>query len=102
MARPFGKSVAKFAAGQRVEVAFNPPRPDLRVPNQANGSQPGRGEYQTAPDKGVIVEVRETAADVFYLVEVELHARHRSGTGADRIVTSYRKRVIHESKLTAV
>lgn len=94
--------MAKFAAGQRVEVAFNPPRPDLRVPDQANGKASGRGEYQTAPDKGVVVEVRETSTGVFYLVEVELHARHRSATGADRVVTSYRKRVVPESKLTAV
>ena len=94
--------MAKFAAGQRVEVAFNPVRPDLRVPDQANGKAPGRGEYQTAPDKGEILEVRETGSDVFYLVEVELHARHRSATGADRLVKSLRKRVIHESKLKAV
>ena len=93
--------MAKFAAGTRVEIAFNPVRPDLRVPDQANGLLPGRGEYQTKPDHGVILEVRETAADVFYLVEVELSVHSTSASGAKRVNTTFRKRVIHESKLKA-
>jgi hypothetical protein len=102
MARRCGKSVAKFSAGQKVEVTFNPVRLDPRVPDQVNGKLPGRGKYQTMPDPGVIMEVRETATGTFYLVEVELTNRYTSATGAERVVTSYRKRVIPESKLKAV
>lgn len=84
--------MAKFAVGQRVEIGFNPPRPDLRVPNQANGVSPGRGDFQTKPDQGVILEVREPGP--FYLVEVELEAVH-----GNRVVKSFRKRVVSEEKL---
>ena len=96
--------MANFAVGQAVEVDFNPPRPDLRVPNQANGVAPGRGDYQTRPDRGVVLEARETPNGLHYLVEVELSVE--SGidhlSGRPRVVTSRRKRVIHESKLKAV
>lgn len=95
------RSVAKLAVGQRVSVAFNGPTPDLRVPNQANGKAPGTGHFQTSPDMGEVLEVRETDGGTFYLVLVELVAYHDIG-GKKRAVKSLRKRVIHESKLTAV
>lgn len=95
------KSVAKLDVGQSVEIAYNPPTPDSRVPLQANGQFRGRGDYQTAPDKGVVLEVRDTDGGPFYLVEVELTVTHDVG-GRKRVVKSHRKRVVHESKLTAV
>jgi ribosomal protein L21E len=85
--------MAKFSVGQRVEIAFNPPTPDPRVPNQVNGKFPGRGEYKTSPDFGEIL------ADMGdgYLVAVELVAVH-----GKRKVKSVRQRVIPEAKLRAV
>ena len=96
--------MAKFAVGQAVEIAFNPPRPDLRVPDQANGKYPGRGDYQTRPNRGVVLEVHETAQGMVYLVEVELtlESEPHPVTGAVRSVTSFRKRHIMESKLSAL
>jgi hypothetical protein len=90
--------VASLAVGQSVEIAFNAPRPDLRVPDQANGRYPGRGEYQTRPDRGVILGALEGGA---YLVEVEL-SREFERNGRKQVAKSYRKRIVPESKLTAV
>lgn len=91
------KSVAKFAVGERVRVGFNPPRPDLRVPEQVNGTMPGRGIYQTAPDPGVILAVMDDGA---YLVEVELRCKSvRNGREIEAV--SHRKRVVPERKLEA-
>lgn len=95
------RSVAKLAVGQRVSVAFNGPTPDLRVPNQANGNAPGKGNFQTSPDQGEVLEVREAEGGTFYLVQVELVMHHDIG-GRKKAVKSLRRRVIHESKLTAV
>lgn len=94
--------MAKFAMGQRVQIAFNPPTPDPRVPDQVNGRYPGRGDYQTKPDTGEIVEVRETETGVFYMVDVELVAEHAQPTGRVVAVKSIAKRVIPEAKLTAI
>lgn len=94
------KSVAKFQAGQQVLVGFNPPRPDLRVPEQANGANPGRGEYQTRPDKGIVLEVQESEAAINYLVEVELYNVSQRN-GREVKITSHRKRIVPEHKLTA-
>lgn len=94
----------KFSVGQRVELAFNPPTPDPRVPGQIGAwtdskgrrreAAPGRGEYQTKPDFGEIIgEVGESS----YLVAVELVAM-----AGKRKVKSVRQRVIPEAKLRAV
>lgn len=93
--------MAKFVVGQSVAVAYNPATPDPRVPNQVNGKAPGSGNFQTAPDPGVVLEVRETEGGTFYLVEVELSVTHDMG-GRKRVVRSHRKRVVHESKLMVV
>jgi hypothetical protein len=87
--------VAKYSAGQAVMVAFNGRAPDLRVPDQVNGRYPGKGEYQTEANEGVILEIRENGNGVFYLVDVHLTIRHGS-----RLVESWRKRVISEDKLS--
>lgn len=92
---------AKFTVGQRVELAFNPPRPDLSVPSQANGIAPGRGEYQTRPDYGTIIEAIEADGGHRYLVDVELAVEH-TRNGQPFTVTSVRKRVVDEGKLRAV
>lgn len=89
--------MAKFAVGQRVEIAFNPPTPDPRVPDQMNGKAAGRGEYQTVADCGEILETREAADGCAYLVAVELVAM-----AGKRKVKSVRQRVIPEAKLRAV
>jgi hypothetical protein len=86
--------MAKFAVGQRVEIAFNPPTPDPRVPDQMNGRARGRGEYQTEPNFGEVLG--EMAGDS-YLVAVELVAM-----AGKRKVKSVRQRVIPEAKLRAV
>lgn len=91
------KSVAKFALGDKVLVGFNPPVPDLRVPNQVNGSYPGKGIYQTVPDAGVILAAHE---DGSYLVEVELR-REFERNGRKQVAVSHRKRVVPERKLEA-
>jgi hypothetical protein len=88
--------VAKFAVGQRVRALFNPPKPDLRVPDQVNGAAPGRGDYQTEPVMGEVLEVLSNG----YLVEVELSITHDRG-GRPHVVKSLRKRVIKEEKLQA-
>jgi hypothetical protein len=90
--------VAKFAAGDKVLVGFNPPAPDLRVPNQVNGVAPGRGVYQTEPDPGIILAALE---DGSYLVEVELR-RDFERNGRKQVAVSHRKRVVAERKLEAV
>lgn len=93
--------MAKLKVGQAVQIAFNAPRPDLRVPNQANGASPGRGDYQTEPETGVVLEVGETDSGPIYLVEVELRSKYeRNGVMRERV--SFRKRHIPESKLTPV
>lgn len=92
--------MAKFTVGQRVEVAFNPPRPDLNVPAQANGTAPGRGDYQTRPDLGTIVEAIEAENGCRYLVDVELSVEH-TRNGKPHVVKSLRKRVVAEEKLKA-
>jgi hypothetical protein len=89
--------MAKFQVGQRVEIAFNPPIPDPRVPNQMNGKAPGRGEYKTTPDFGEILEAQERADGFSYLVAVELVQM-----AGKRKVKSVRQRVIPEAKLRAV
>lgn len=93
------KSVAKFAVGQSVEVGFNPPTPDLRVPLQANGKFPGKGTYQTKPNAGRVLAMHDEEGS--YLVEVELKSVAQRN-GREVVSTSYRKRVVHESKLKAV
>lgn len=93
--------MAKFSVGQRVEIAFNPPRPDLSVPNQANGVAPGRGDYQTRPERGTVVEAIEAENGARYVVDVELVVEH-TRNGKPYEVRSVRKRVIQEQKLTAV
>lgn len=95
------KSAAKFKAGQPVLIGFNPPRPDVRVPEQVNGTNPGRGDYQTRPDKGVVLEVREADETVSYLVEVELYTVSQRN-GREVKTVSHRKRIVPEHKLTAV
>jgi hypothetical protein len=89
--------MAKFSVGQRVEIAFNPPTPDPRVPDQVNGKFPGRGQYQTSPDFGEILEAHELPDGCAYLVAVDLIAVH-----GKRKVKSVRQRVIPEAKLRAV
>lgn len=93
--------MAKFSVGQRVELAFNPPRPDLSVPSQANGVAPGRGDYQTRPDYGTIIEAIEAESGYRYLVDVELAVEH-TRNGKPFIVNSVRKRVVDEGKLRPV
>lgn len=95
------KSAAKFKAGDRVELAFNPPRPDPSVPLQANGKFRGRGDYQTRPDLGTVVEAIEGDGEFRYLVDVELSIEHKRN-GKPYAVKSVRKRVVPESKLMAV
>jgi hypothetical protein len=85
--------MAKFAVGQRVEIAFNPPTPDPRVPDQVNGRAAGRGEYKTTPDFGEVLG--EMAGG--YLVAVELVQM-----AGKRKVKSVRQRVIPEAKLRTV
>jgi hypothetical protein len=80
-----------------VRVGFNPPRPDLRVPDQVNGVAPGRGDYQTEATPGTVLAVLNDG----YLVEVELSVTHDRG-GRPNVVKSLRKRVIKEEKLEAV
>lgn len=92
--------MARFTAGQRVKVAFNPPAPDIRVPNQVNGSAPGRGEYQTAPEFGTVVEALLSETGARYLVDVELAITHERN-GKPHVIRSVRKRVIAEEKLKA-
>jgi hypothetical protein len=99
--------MAKFSVGQRVEIAFNPPTPDPRVPAQCapwvdqKGRQqppaPGRGQYQTKPDFGEILEAHESDSGCSYLVAVDLVAVH-----GKRKVKSVRQRVIPEAKLRAI
>ena len=91
--------MAKFDVGQSVQVAFNPPRPDIRVPDQVNGKAPGRGDFKNKADRGVISGVLDNDN---YLVEVELHSEYDRGDGKKKIVTSHRKRIISEAKLIAV
>ena len=90
--------MAKFAIGDKVWVGFNPPMPDLKVPNQVNGTAPGRGKYKTKPDPGVILAAME---DDSYLVEVELR-REFERNGRNQVAVSHRKRVVPERKLEAV
>jgi hypothetical protein len=85
--------MAKFAVGQRVEIAFNPPTPDPRVPDQMNGRARGRGEYQTEPNFGEVLGEMVGG----YLVAVELVQM-----AGKRKVKSVRQRVIPEAKLRAV
>lgn len=94
--------MAKFAIGQRVEIAFNPQTPDPRVPDQINGRYAGRGDYQTKANQGEILEVRDTEGGAFYLVAVELEAHHVQPTGKTIVVKSQANRVIPEAKLTAI
>jgi hypothetical protein len=93
--------MAKFSVGQRVEIAFNPPTPDPRVPDQVNGKAPGRGQYQTKPNFGEILEARETAEGCSYLVAVEL-LQPFERNGKKRVAKSVRQNVISEAKLRAV
>lgn len=93
--------MSKFAPGQRVEIAFNPPTPDLRVPNQVNGTAPGRGEFQAKPDFGEVLEVHERENGVDYMVAVELSA-YSERFGRKVETKSVRRRVIPEAKLRAV
>lgn len=92
--------MAKFAVGQRVEIAFNPQTPDPRVPNQINGKAAGRGDYQTKPNFGEVIESRENADGCSYLVAVEL-VQPCVRNGKKLNVKSVRQRVISESKLKA-
>jgi hypothetical protein len=82
-----------FTVGQRVEIAFNPPTPDPRVPDQLSGKAAGRGEYKTTPDFGEILAELPGG----YLVAVELVQM-----AGKRKVRSVRQRVIPEAKLRAV
>ncbi len=91
------KSVAKFNAGDRVRVGFNPPAPDLRVPNQVNGVAPGRGKFQTEPLSGVVLAAVD---DNSYLVEVELKSVGVRN-GREIVNVSNRKRVVPAEKLEA-
>ncbi len=80
--------MAKFKIGDRVRVAFNAAKTDDRVPNQANGSAPGSGCYQTEHEFGVVSAERELPdGEVGYIVDIE--------------IKSTRKRLISESKLEA-
>lgn len=93
----------KFKPGQAVSIAFNPAKVDENVPDQKNGKFPGTGNYQTEPNQGYVIEVREKAnvKEPVYLVDVKLVSV--SGEGVlRREVVSWRKREIVESKLTAV
>jgi len=104
--------MAKFKVGQSVKIAFNPPTPDPRVPQQSapwvdyKGRRwpacPGDVIGQTEPESGQILEVRENeGSSTFYLVAVFL--RQESEQYGRKIVTeSVRKRVIPEAKLRAV
>lgn len=90
--------MSKFSVGQSVLVAYNPPTPDPRVPDQMNGRALGRGEFKTKPDKGEILAVMEQGN---YLVLVELVQKfERMGKKGE--IVSHRKRVIPEAKLQAV
>jgi len=93
--------MAKFSVGQSVEIAFNPPTPDPRVPDQVNGRFPGRGEYQTKPEKGEVLEVHELEEATQYLVLVNIE-RIETRTGKPYVVVSKRKRLLSEAKLRAV
>lgn len=101
--------MAKFAVGQAVEVAFNPqPVRDPLVREQSEPwtdskgrrqeAAPGRGEYQTKPDRGKIIGV---LSDTTYMVLVDL-VRIENRNGDPYPVTSKRKRIIDEAKLIAV
>jgi hypothetical protein len=90
----------RFQVGQRVEVLYNPPTPDPRVPDQANGRFRGRGEYKTKPDMGEVLEARETTEGPLYLVAVELSQPYERG-GKRGVAKSVRQRVIPEAKLRA-
>lgn len=90
--------MAKFAVGQRVDVLYNPPAPDPRVPDQVNGRARGRGEYKAKPDPGEILEARDTPQGVMYLVAVELSQPYERN-GKKGVAKSIRQRVIPESKL---
>lgn len=93
--------MAKFTVGQRVEIAFNPPTPDPRVPDQVNGKARGRGDYQTKPNLGEVLEARESADGCSYLVAVEL-VQPFERNGKKQVAKSVRQRVIPEAKLRAV
>jgi hypothetical protein len=99
--------MSKFAVGQRVEIAFNPQTPDPRVPEQSapwtdqkgrrQPASPGRGDYQTEPNFGEILEARDAADGCSYLVAVDLVQM-----AGKRKIKSVRQRVIPEAKLRAV
>jgi hypothetical protein len=106
--------MAKFSVGQRVEIGFNPPAIDPRVPGQCGpwvdykGRQqpaaPGiaSGGYQTKPEYGEVLEAREReGGDCTYLVDVEL-VREYERNGKMQKVRSVRQRVIPEAKLGAI
>jgi hypothetical protein len=106
--------MAKFSVGQRVEIAFNPPTPDPRVPGQCapwidqkgrrHDAEPGiaSGGYQTKPEQGEVLEVRECDGGAcMYLVDVEL-VRPYERNGKTQYARSVRQRVIPEAKLRAV
>lgn len=87
--------MADFQLGEKVRVGFNPPHPDLRVPNQVNGMAPGRGEYQTEALSGVILAA---LADDKYMVEVELKSVGVRN-GREIVNVSHRKRIVSAEKL---
>lgn len=94
--------MAKFEVGQRVELAFNPVRPDPRVPDQVNGKFPGTGEYQTKADEGEILEIHDRGEDVAYLVLVDLHRVDNRNPKKPRLITSRRQRLVPEAGLSAL
>ena len=94
-----------------MEIAFNPPKPDPRVPGQCapwidskgrrHDAEPGIGVYQTKPETGEILEAREReGGECMYLVDVEL-VREYERNGKMQKVRSIRQRVIPEAKLRA-
>lgn len=90
-----------FEVGQRVEIKFNPQTPDPRVPDQVNGKAPGKGNYQTEPDFGKIIEVRLTESGTFYDVLVDLVRYDLRDPKNPIPVLSKRRRIIPEEKLIA-
>lgn len=101
----------KFSVGQRVEIAFNPPTPDPRVPQQSQpwtdqkgrlrAAAPGTAQYQTEPEHGEVLEARDSDMGCCYLVAVDL-SRTFERNGRTQVARSVRQRVIPEAKLRAV
>jgi hypothetical protein len=103
----------KFALGQRVEIVFNPQANDPRVLSQSHPwldkkgvvqpPAPGRGEYQTKPDCGTVLEVHSHQDGTpVYLVLVELSRTEQGYDGKPYEIKSRRRRIVPEAKLRAV